>query len=103
MLRESSVVFIIGYSFALWDGKFYDHYTLRLVSSVIRTLRKPVFIINPFATSIAEVLRELCKSNEIFPYDLLWNKFASALLNSIHCKKCCIKQINPREVMADYN
>jgi len=103
VLRGSSVVFIIGYSFALWDSKFYDFYTLDLFSSIIQGLRKPVFIINPFAYSLSVALKELCKSNEIFSYDLLWNKFASALLNSIHRKERCIKQISSKEVMADYN
>lgn len=102
-LQTSSMVFIIGFSFALWDGKFYDSYTLDLVKLILQMRRKPVFIINPFANSLSEALKELCKSNEIFPYDLLWNRFASALVNSIHRKKRCIRQINSKEVMADYN
>lgn len=103
ILFTCNAVIIIGYSFAFTNGKFNDICTLNLFTKIMAHRKIPIVIINPSAAFFATIIKELCKSNNVLAYDLLWDKFSEAYLSVTYHDRCCIRQMSAKSIMKFYN
>lgn len=80
IIATCSVIFIVGYSFGLYNGKRDDSESFEFFVDAINKSNKRVFVFDLCPRELVESLRDRLKSRDVYPVEVSWPSFAGALL-----------------------